>query len=214
MTAVDDFGNTQSKEIAITQVSLDEIVVTEVKTEPLSVEEIEQLVDDGVIELDDPANYNVSTFNIVLAIEKEPIPISVPIVFPKGDSDNSGFETYKMPKGGGDGGSKPKIPDVQIIVFQQPVSSPSSSVDIPPIPGVIVIEGNIKSLKEFFSVRFMMMNTSGIFTLSDVVAEIEFPDGGLTSILPADGLVSFGDILPGTPDQPGQMEKRVYHPWG
>ena len=46
-----------------------------------------------------------------------------------------------------------------------------------------------------------MMNTSGIFTLSDVNAEIVLPEDMLSTILPADGINSFGDI------QPGQKEK-------
>ena len=51
------------------------------------------------------------------------------------------------------------------------------------------------------------MNTSGIFTLSDVIAEIDLPEGILSNVLPADGINSFGDILPGTGDYPGQKEK-------
>lgn len=42
-----------------------------------------------------------------------------------------------------------------------------------------------------FLVRLLLMNTSGIFTLTDVTAEIAFPAGGLTSILQKDGVISF-----------------------
>src|SRR5690606_31537652 len=52
-----------------------------------------------------------------------------------------------------------------------------------------------------------LMNTSGIFTLSDVTAQTEFLDGGLSNTLPQSGLAIFGDIPPGTGDQPGQAER-------
>ena len=205
VTAEDEYGNTAAQELAVTQVSLDKIVVSKVTSERLSVEEVEQLVSDGIIDLDDPENYNVSTFDIVLTIAKEPVPIRIPIAMPKGE-EPGGFETYKMPEDDGGSSSRPPPPPVQIVVFEKLVPGPPGEAYVS-IPGVIIIEGRIKSLKEFYAVRLLLMNTSGVFTLSDVVANIEFPDGGLTSILPADGVISFGDILPGDGDQPGQKEK-------
>ena len=206
VTAEDAGGNSASATLAVTQVSLDQIVVSKVTSERLSVEEVEQLVADGVIDLEDPENYNVSTFDIVLTIDKQPVNVSIPVAVPIAEEKETGFETYKMPRGGGSGGNKPKTPDVQIVVFQESVPSTSGGVSVPPIPGVIIIEGNIRSLKEFFSVRLLLMNTSGIFTLSDVTAEIELPEGALSNVLPADGINSFGDILPGDGDAPGQKE--------
>ncbi len=205
VTATDSYGNTASQELAVTQVSLDKVVVSKVTSERLSVEEVEQLVNDGVIDLDDPANYNVSIFDIVLTIANEPIPIRIPIAIPKGE-EPGGFETYNRPSGDGGSSNRPPPSPVQIVVFEKLVPGPPGEEYVS-IPGVIIIEGRIKSLKEFYAVRLLLMNTSGIFTLSDVVANIEFPDGGLTSILPADGVISFGDILPGDGDQPGQKEK-------
>ncbi|MFH0730125.1 MAG: Ig-like domain-containing protein, partial [Pseudomonadota bacterium] len=208
VTAQDDSGNTASKELSITQVSLDQIVVSTVSSERLSVEEVKQLVADGVIDLKDPQNYNVSTFDIVLTIDKKPVSISLPIAIPIKEPEQMGYETYKMPSGDSSSG-KPTPPPVQIVVFELQMAEPSApgAPAPPPIPGVIIIEGNIKSLKEFFSVRLLLMNTSGIFTLSDVMAEIKLPEGKLSKVLPADGLNSFGDILPGDGGQPGQKEK-------
>ena len=205
--AEDANGNNAVQELEITQLSLDAVVVSKITSERLSVEEVEQLVNDGVIDLDDPENYNVSTFDIVLTIDKKPVPISVPIAIPIEEDEEIGFENIKMPAGGGDGG-KPKTPPVQIVVFEQPVPGGGGGGPSPPsIPGVIIIEGNIKSLKEFFNVRLLLMNTSGIFTLTDVTAEIELPEGKLSNVLPKDGLVAFNDILPGDGTQPGQKEK-------
>jgi len=207
--ATDTHGQTRSAELAITQLSLDQIVVSRVTTERLSTEEVERLVADGVIDLVDPENYNVSEFAIVLTIDGQEVPISVPIAFPIGVPDPVGYENIRLPWGdGGSGGRPPPPPPPEIIVFvQEFTASIPGEPTPPPIPGVIIIEGRIKSLKEFFTVRLLLMNTSGIFTLADVMADLEFPDGGLSHVLPADGIASFGDILPGTPDQPGALEK-------
>ena len=204
VTAQDEAGHSVSQDLAITQVSLDSIVVSKVKTERLSVEEVEQLVSDGVIDLDDPENYNVSTFDIVLNVRQKPVHISLPVPVPK-DELRGGYEKIGLNLGDGSGG-RPKPQPVQVVVFDTPLPGPPGQPAIS-IPGVLVIEGNIRSLKEFFSVRFLLMNTSGIFTLKDVKASLEFPDQGLSSILPADGVASFGEILPGGADQPGQVEK-------
>jgi hypothetical protein len=207
VTATDDAGKTISRDVRITQLSLDSIVVSKVTATPLTVQQVQQLVSDGTIKLDDPENFNVSQFDIVLTIAKQPIPISIPIAMPKVSTD-TGFETLKLPVDTGpSSGGTPRPEPVDIIVFAQPVPPSPDLPRPPPIPGVIIIEGSIKTLKEFFSVRLLLMNASGIFTLKDVVAKISFPTGGLSNSLPADGLASFGDILPGAPDQPGQAER-------
>ncbi len=204
VTASDDFSNTVRKTINLTQLSLNEIVVTRITTEPLPPERIEELVNDGVIDLEDPENYNVSQFNIVLTIDNKPTPVSVPIVMPR--TEPGGYEVYRLPSGRpASGGRTPRVQDTEVIVFEY---TPPAPVPNPPrITGVMVIEGRIKSLKEFFSVRFLIMNTSGIFTLKDVVAMLSFPDGGLSHTLPADGMITLGDILPGDGDVPGQKER-------
>lgn len=203
VTATDDSGQTVTKEVNITQISLENVVVSEVRTERLSQERIEQLVNDGVIDLDDPSNYNVSTFQIVLTVGTRPVNIDIPIRMPK--TEETGFETYRISDPGGPG--RAGNPPTQVVVFEQPVVVSPGMPQPPPIPGVIIIQGDIKTLKEFFSVRLLLMNTSGIFTLSDVQAEIRFPDGGLTCILPADSIAGFGDIVPGDGGQPGQAER-------
>ncbi len=204
VTATDDFGNEQSKEISITQLSLDKVVVASVTSRPLTVQEVETLVEDGVIDLDDPENFNVSSFNIVLTIAKEPVSFAIPLVVPKAEPEE-GFENPKFKTGRVTGGGSPKIPDTEIIITE--INPPGAPQGFVPIPGVIIIEGDIKTLKEFFSVRLLLMNISGIFTLADVRAMITFPQGGLSATLPADGVVRFGDILPGTAASPGQGER-------
>ncbi len=103
VTATDGTGNTASQEIKVTQLSLNQIVVSQVTAERLSVQQIKQLVRDGVINLDNPANYNVSKFDIVLTIGNQPVPLSVTIPILKDDLQ-TGYEIYRMPSGEGSGG--------------------------------------------------------------------------------------------------------------
>jgi hypothetical protein len=204
VTATDSSGNSASQELKVTQLALEEIVVSKITATRLSVQEVEQLVNEGIIDLADPANYNVSTFDIVLTIAGNPVPIKVPIAVPK--AEENGWEVYKLPQGSNDNGGTPNPPPPEIIVFDETVPGPPGEPPIS-IPGVLVIEGKIKSLKEFYSVRLLLMNTSGIFTLSDITAKIVFPEGGLSAISPKDGIISFGEILPGEGNTPGQKEK-------
>ncbi|MCK6556256.1 Ig-like domain-containing protein [Candidatus Binatia bacterium] len=202
VAATDDAGNVHTRDISITQLSLDSVVVSRIVAEPLPPERVIQLVNDGVIDIDDPDNFNVSTFSIVLTIAGEDVPVELPIAFPK--AEPTGYEIIKLPQDSG--GGKPNPRQITIVVFDEVLPGPP---DLPPprIPGVIIIQGSVKSLKEFFSARLLLMNTSGIFTLSSVKANIEFPDGGLSPTLPLDGTVAFDDILPGDPLAPGQKER-------
>ncbi|HEX2967344.1 MAG TPA: Ig-like domain-containing protein, partial [Syntrophorhabdaceae bacterium] len=205
LNAIDAAGQKVSQELKVTQLSLDQIVVSQVTAERLSVEQVKQLVSDGVIKLDNPANYNVSKFDIVLTIGSKPVPISVAVPTAIAE-DETGSEEFKMPDADNAGPNPPPAP-TEIIVFDQPIPAEPGRPAIS-VPGVIIIEGNIKSLKEFYTVRLLLMNTSGIFTLKNIISNISFPDGGLTSIAPADGIISFGDILPGDGGLPGQAERQ------
>src|SRR5262249_13453612 len=153
---------------------------------------------------EDPENFNVSLFQIVLTIGQKEVPISVPIA--TGKQEEIGFESVSAPNDPGRPGTNATPPDTEILVFDQVVPC-DACVEPPRIPGVIVIEGRIKSLKEFFSVRLLLMNMSGLFTLHDVKASLEFPDGGLSNTLPVDGIAAFDDIGPGDGEVPGQKER-------
>lgn len=198
-----DGDQVQKKEVVITQVSLDSVVVSRIKSEPLSVQEIEQLVNDGIIDIDDPANFNVSKFQIVLTIGKQEVFVDVPMVRKITEEMGEGDVAPKSDPGNGKSDPKP----IEVVVFEAFPPPLPGGEPAPSIPGVLIIEGRIKTLKEFYSVRLLLMNTSGIFTLHDVNAELEFPDGGLSHTLPLDGIVQFGDILPGDFETPGQKER-------
>lgn len=204
--AEDVHGNRAARDLVVTQVSLADVVISEFTSEPLPPEQVMALVNEGVIDLNDPENYNVSQFNIVLTIGPREVPISVPIAIPIEESEESGSENIQLPWGEDAGGAPNQMPPVEVIVFEEGIGS-VGDVPLPPVPGVLIIEGRIKSLKEFFRCRLLLMNASGIFTLSNVAATLSFPDGGLSHVLPKDGVASFGDILPGDGGKPGQVEK-------
>ncbi len=205
VSATDAAGHVASQDLLITQVSLDALVVSQVTVERLEPEEIEQLVNEGVIDLDDPANYNVSQFTIVITVAGQPVEVSVPIPMPINE-DSGGDAPMPMPDADNAGATPPPAPR-EIIVFLEEIGIPGEPAPVP-MPAVLVIEGRIKSLKEFFAVRLLLLNVSGIFTLADVTANITLPAGALAPILPSTGTVAYGDILPGDGGTPGQSERQ------
>jgi len=155
--------------IKTTQVDPSSAFIAQASSRPLTEAEIKKLVDDGVIILDDPSNFNVSMFTIVLTIGQFPATITQPVVV----SPTPGIISY----GGGGGwnggsvtGSEPAISSsMQVVVIQTPTGQT--------IPGVIIIDGRIKTLKEFFQVTIVIQNTTTQFELMDMTADIDLPSG-------------------------------------
>jgi hypothetical protein len=216
-SAIDDL-DTPPKAVAtaapveIVQVSLNEIVVVRASSRPLDADEINALVAEGVISTTEAANFNVSMFTVVLTIGSLPVTISQPVVI----NPVSGSVSYGRFRGGanfggwsGGGAAPPTAPHAggcvsgcaQVVV----VKTESGQT----IPGVIIIDGRIKTLKEFFQVGLVLFNNSLIFDLSGMSASVDVP-GGLTPIRAGPGLdpadinlsgavdsVLIGDIGPG-----------------
>ena len=200
--------------VQIVQVDLADIVIAEAFSRPLTVDEIDSLVAEGVIDLDEAENFNVSMFTVVLTIGSFPVTISQPVVVNPATGSVS-YGRFRSGEGisfggwSGGGGVAPSSPRsggcvsgcAQIVV----IKTESGQT----IPGVIIIDGRIKTLKEFFQVGLALFNTSGIFNLSDMNASIDVP-GGLTPIRAGVGLdindinldgavdnVLIGEIAPG-----------------
>ena len=159
--------------IRLVQLDPAEMVIVEASARPLTEVEIDLLVTNGVLDLDDPENYQVSLYTVVLGIGTEPtsprLTVSAPVAVPvpgntsKTVSVGGIFGDYDS--GTGSLG--------RIVVIPTP--------DGGSIPGVILIDGRIKTLKELFQVTLALLNNSDSFVLEEVAAHIELP-AGLTSI--------------------------------
>ncbi|MCG6971386.1 MAG: choice-of-anchor D domain-containing protein, partial [Gammaproteobacteria bacterium] len=182
-SAIDDIA-AEPKPIAYAQpvsvIHLDpsELIIAEVFARPLTELEIADLVDRGVIDLDDPANFNVSMFTVVLTIGSFPVTISQPVVYPKSGGVGYGAGGGWFPSfGGGSGGGGGGATGTGCVTScgQLIVINPPGTAQV--IPGVIIIDGRIKTLKEFFQVTLALFNTSDSFVLKDMQADIVLPAG-------------------------------------
>ena len=164
--------------VQVVHVDPSSIIIAEASSRPLTIEETELLVANGVIDLDDPGNFNVSMFTIVLTIGQFPVTVSQPVAVPvtSGVSYGSTGGSGGWTGGGGTGGSAPAGPVTGCVVGCSNivvVKTPSGQT----IPGVIIIDGRIKTLKEFFQVTIAIQNTSAGFVLADMQANIVLPAG-------------------------------------
>jgi PKD repeat protein len=160
-----------------------EIVFVDVSSRPLSPAEIDALVANGVINTNEAANFNVSMFTVVMTIGSFPVTITQPVVLdptpgiPSYGRPLSGGGGWFVGGGGGSGGpsSASGTPGGCLVGCTQLVVVPTPDGRV--IPGVIIIDGRIKTLKEFFQVTLLMANTSSSFTLSNMGASISLPSG-------------------------------------
>lgn len=210
LVAADQQGQTATvTDLRIAQITLTDVVRATVTATRLSTPEVRQLVAQGVIDIADPANYNVSRFVVVLTVGGQQVQVPVPVVrrieetFAEGPPVTVGCgsslsttgNSITVPCGGSGGGGKAQdAPPLQIIPFEAAPPGPG----LPAIPGVIIVEGRIKTLKEFFKVDLLLMNVSSIFTLTELTARLDVPAGDLTPIAPASGAISMPDLAPGT----------------
>lgn len=209
VTAVDQAGQTATvNDLKIAQITLTDVVRAKVTATRLSTPEVKQLVAQGVIDIADPANYNVSRFVVVLTVGGQQVQVPVPVVsridetFAEGPPISVGCgsslsvtdRAISIPCGGGGGGSSQDTPPLKLIPFEVAPAAPG----LPSIPGVIIIEGRIKTLKEFFKVDLLLMNVSSLFTLTELTARLDVPAGDLSPVAPAGGSIVLPDLAPGT----------------
>ena len=179
--------------VKIVHVDPSAIVFAEAFSRPLSDLEVDDLVQKGVINLEDASNFNVSMFTVVLTIGAFPVTVSQPVV----DKPTPGSVSYGRRGGGaggsgsgydgwtgggsGGGGGGGAAASVKGCISNCPQIVVITGSSGQTIPGVIIIDGRIKTLKEFFQVRLLLWNTSTNFLLSEMVASVSMP-AGLTPI--------------------------------
>ncbi len=213
LTGTDTSGQTATvNNLKIAQITLTDVVRAKVTATRLSTPEVRQLVAQGVINIADPANYNVSRFVVVLTVGGQQVQVPVPVVrqidemfaegppvtvgcAAPGQGLSSSGNAISIPCGDGGGGSSPQnTPPLKLVPFEIAPPAPG----LPSIPGVIIIEGRIKTLKEFFKVNLLLMNVSSLFTLTDLTARLDVPPNDLTPVAPAGGAIVMPDLAPGT----------------
>jgi len=144
----DGQGNfVQSAEPALATLDvIDRVIVTSVSTRPLSLEEIQ---DRGIV-LDD-TNFTAYEFTFGLGTESNAVPINFDVAFPKdAEAAANGGAGLDLPVTV----SSLDVPsiDVKGLLLKTPPLT-DATVEIPPIPAVIVIPGNIAFLHQFFQVE-------------------------------------------------------------
>lgn len=166
---------------------IDKLLVSKVKTRPLTLEEIQEK---GIVIDED--NFSAMNFTVGLTVGSEQVEIDLPMVIPKKSggvarlprpSSNFQFEPMRY--------ADVKIPNLQLVGFSMLAAEEPEEAEfkLPPINGVIVIPGNIAFLNQFFSVILQTANVapegSGL-RMQHALARIALPAG-------RDGMAGTGD---------------------
>ena len=137
---------------ALTIRVVERVIVQNLSTRPLSLDEIRER---GIVIGDD--NFTAFSFTFGLGTDSDPVEITFDTLFPTDDEvAESGDLGLSFP---------PNVPaldvpafDVDSIVLKIPPEFPP--VDIPPIPGVLVVPGNIAFLNQFFEAVLLVSNVT------------------------------------------------------
>ena len=194
---VDETLSLTARPASVTINVLEELLVGEVTSRPLSLEEIEE----QGIQFDENS-FQAFEFAIAFTTASDVVEIEVPVLIPVSAGAEErrniqfpgGLGTVRIP--GLD------IPNVHLepIMLELIKDGGGSGENIPSIPGIIVIPGNIAFLNQFFSVLLLVTNEAPDGTpliVENVRAEIMLPSGG-------DHVM--GDITLDPPFQPGDPQ--------
>ena len=199
------YGSPESAKIEV----IEKLLVTTVTTRALTADEIREK---GIVF--DKSNFQAYNFTAAFAIDDgSKIDISFPVVLP----------TLLPPQDVTVGGAdlpvnvpqlrslrtlvpdtlriQQRIPNLQVVGFTLTLDDgqpQSQNLVLPPIPGVVVIPGDIGFLNQFFSVMLMVGNVAP--TGSNLVVR----DLGATLVLPAGN-----DNVVGSDDDPLRMARRA-----
>ncbi|MCU0257027.1 MAG: hypothetical protein MUF60_09795 [Vicinamibacterales bacterium] len=170
---------------------IEKLLVTQVTARPLTAAEIREK---GIVF--DKSNFQAYNFTAAFAVgSANPVPLSFPVVLPtlQGPADVS-LESVGL-SGIPDAPKLPRletiIPDTLKIQTQIPnlsvvgftLSVPElkgKSLQVPPIPGIVVIPGDIGFLNQFFNVTLLVGNVAPAgsnLVVSELRAEILLPPG-------------------------------------
>ena len=160
-----------------------DIILTEVKTRPLTMDEIREK---GIVISDE--NFSAYNFSVGFMVKSEVVTYEFPVFY-------SGNKVYIPPTdshvniGTIDLGRESALAPKSTVAFD--VRLPGLKVDEipgaqggedsgPTVSGVVIINNDIAFLNQFFSVMFIISNSApedSQLTLKDLTASITFPDG-------------------------------------
>ena len=183
----------------------DEVLVTKVTSRPLSSTEIQEK---GIFL--DEQNFRVTEFEVGFVLDGKTIPVRLPVVAPRAIQSTEIIPAAELEErlkqaeaANRDIGEKLQLPEaVRLASIQvQPVNfqvteegDGASALQIPPIPALLVIPGNIGFLNQFFSVQVFTENAapggSGL-SVANIRAGLLLPPG--PDGLPASSFASPGD---------------------
>ncbi len=174
---------------AVTIESIGDPIVTQVTTRELSVEE---LAERGVTF--DESNFEAFEFATAIATESGQLPISIPVLVPK--DEGVVVEDQNIPSIPNMNLAPPPIfniaPDstelvdvprnviVSPFMMQVDESYAEEKIELPPIPGILVIPGNIGFLHQYFSAVCLVTNGApgeSVLVVKNLKATIRFPNG-------------------------------------
>jgi len=201
------YGSPESVSIEV----IEKLLVTQVTARPLTAAEIKER---GLVF--DKSSYQAYNFTAAFAIEDHPVTIDFPIVLPTmaGAQGVPVAGTMMLESISGPSLTLPtllpdtlklqaQIPNLSVtgFVLRAPVSQDKQLI-VPPIPGVIVIPGDIGFLNQFFSIMLMVANVApsgSNLVVSDLQAEIVLPPGN--------------DDVVGSADDPLRMASTAEGEW-
>ncbi len=173
---------------------IEKLLVTQVTARALSAQEIREK---GIVF--DKSNFQAYNFTAAFAIQDTPVRVNFPVVLPslQGAQDVGvstaglgGIEVPKLPelrtiipdtlK------LQTQIPNLQVVGFTlQAPELQGKNFYVPPIPGVVVIPGDIGFLNQFFSVMLMVGNVApegSNLVVRELTGEILLPGGNDTVV--------------------------------
>ncbi|MEQ1872012.1 MAG: hypothetical protein ABL961_18505, partial [Vicinamibacterales bacterium] len=189
---------------------IEKLLVTQVTARALSAQEIR---DKGIVF--DKSNFQAYNFTAAFAIQDTPVQISFPVVLPalQGAQDIS---VAQVGLGGLNLPSLPElktiipdtlrlqtqIPNLKVIGFALKVPAlAGQTLVVPPIPGVVVIPGDIGFLDQYFSVMLLVGNVAPLgsnLIVTDLRGEILLPPGNDTVVGSADDPLRMAQTTHGT----------------
>jgi hypothetical protein len=151
---------------AVTIESIDAPLISEVTTRPLTIEELQER---GVTF--DSSNFDAYEFTAAIGTESGRVPFNLPVLIPSGDQM---YQADEMPPPPGLGAlsqppetiltPQPGLPEnISLSGFLMEVAEVEPGEEqyvgeLPPIPGILVIPGNIGFLHQYFSALSIVSN--------------------------------------------------------